>query len=110
MRGGGGGGRESKKKLDYRCLHFKLDPQIASGGDAFIERGDDIVKILALLGVKRKESICSAINEVFILSMERVLKIVVRFTPMPHKRDSETGAGAAQGTRGSVRISRTIAE
>ena len=88
---------------------FNLDPELRSAQAVHFFVYDSI-KILALLGVKRKESICSAINEVFILSMERVLKIVVRFTPMPHKRDSETGAGAAQGTRGNVRISRTIAE
>ena len=105
-RGGGGAGKESKKKLDYKCLYLKLDPQIASSGEGF-----DVVKILSLLGVKKSESVCSAINEVFILNMERILKVVVKFSPHKRDEDREGETAAAPGpaavvARGPGRMSR----
>jgi hypothetical protein len=103
IRGGGvavrAGSREVKtRKHDYRCIYFKLEPQIA----VMQEVTPDIITILGWFNITKRETICGTLHEVFINSIEKVLHAVVAANVSRTLSDNDTedvAAGALDGQR-----------
>jgi len=72
--GGKGLGRRSKQARDYRCLFFKLEPQIS----VLQEVTPDVVTILGYLGIHRRETIIAAVHGGVIDNLEKLLVALSR--------------------------------
>mmetsp|Transcript_15847 Transcript_15847/g.24657 ORF Transcript_15847/g.24657 Transcript_15847/m.24657 type:complete len:101 (+) Transcript_15847:587-889(+) len=61
-------------KRDYRCLFFKLEPQMKDLGEAT----PDVVTILGWLGVKKRETIIAAVHAGLIDNLEKSLDSIAK--------------------------------
>ena len=81
----------------FRSFHFRqLIPLLGWGRDDLSDLTPDIITILGWLGVKDKETICGAFHDVFINSIEKVLKLLVVYSP---KRKGGEGIRGREGER-----------
>eukprot|EP00802_Teleaulax_amphioxeia_P018287 Tamp_18478.p1 GENE.Tamp_18478~~Tamp_18478.p1 ORF type:complete len:352 (-),score=59.85 Tamp_18478:264-1295(-) len=101
-----------KAGYTYTCLHLKWDPQLIPilpwGRDdlADLTAGLDIITILGWLGVESRERICGTFHGVFINSVEKVLKVLVKAVPnVGRGREGvpeRLGGGGAGGSGGGA--------